>query len=679
MPALDPPDDSPPRPLDPLGTERPSAFDGEEFLSPTLPHDSSPTAASGRRAPRADSVAASGRDGRPGDDLFLLPGGATVGDFLIETTLGRGAFGVVYRARQLSLHRTVALKVVRLSGGETAADGAEGRSLAQLFHPGIVQVYSETIDRQSGVRLLAMQYVRGTTLEDLIRTVGPTPGGFAFVDYLERLHPSDGGGDFGRVRDELRRSDPADLVCRIGEQLADALQHAHDRGVLHRDVKPANVLVDRSGRPLLADFNLAMSVGAAGPVTSVIGGTLTYMSPEHIEAFAASQDARVATVDERSDLYSLAVVLWQLLTGRLPFPVATRRVRREELPRVLRRLIDERKTRRPEAEGAPLLTDVLRRALAPDPQDRPASAGEFRDHLAGVREARLTLRVSPPGVLVAPARRRPIVWFAAAAIIPQVFGSLLQITYNSSRVVGSLSAAEQAAFPKIVLAYNLLVYPLCVGWIARKAVLALGPFTHRNVGDAAAGEPAATAEAVDRSRRRALRLPRQAAIIACVGWFPGTVVFPLALSTVDGVVGGEVWFHFAVSFLLAGSLAATYGGFLAYGVVLRAIYPAYWTDRRHYHRRCGEELAGLPDRLRRLNWLTAVVPLTGAAVLVLAEDRGASGDGRDETYRFLVVSLIVLGAVGATVVGHLTRRVIEQVYACRGTLDDGAASIGPCR
>ena len=604
-------------------------------------------------------------------DLFELPKGATLDDFVVEATLGRGAFGVVYRAHQVSLGRVVALKIVKDEGRCT--DG-EGRSLAQLFHPNIVQVYSEVLDRGQGVRLLAMQYVGGTTLADVIRTLGGVPDGRALIDHLDSLDLPAAAFDpeGAAARSKLLAADCEDVVCRIGEQLASALHHAHKRGVLHRDIKPANVLIDRYGRPLLADFNLATSGHGHEGDSEVVGGTLSYMAPEHLRAFLLGRSrsrgggkADVPTpeaVDERSDVFSLAVLLWQLRTGSLPFPMPAKKVKPSELDEAVVRLIEDREHFRPDFhEDGPILT-VLRDAVSPRPEDRPLSAEELRQHLAGVRQYRRTLRVAPPDPFLRVSDARPLAWMVMAGVLPQVLGSVLQIVYNDTRIIGGLSEEQRSAFVTLVWAYNLIVYPVCLLWIARKAWQVMRPFGRLRDGD----ETLSDAEVSD-ARKRSLKLPFQAAKAALAGWLPGVVFFPLGLSLLTGPVGADAWFHFAVSFLLAGSVAATYSNVAVTGVVLRAMYPRFWLDRRNFHRRASRELARLPDRLRRLSMLASAVPLLGAVVLVLNE-----GDTADAAYRYLAATLILWGAFGATFVGHVTRRYIEMVYACRGTLDDSS-------
>jgi tRNA A-37 threonylcarbamoyl transferase component Bud32/type II secretory pathway pseudopilin PulG len=197
--------------------------------------------------------------------------------------LGRGGMGAVYKARQKNLDRVVALKVIppEAARDPTFAErfAREARALARLNHPNIVTVYD--FGQTGEIYYLLMEYVDGVNLRH--------------AQQASRLAPSE--------------------ALAIVPQICDALQYAHDQGVVHRDIKPENVLLDRSGRVKIADFGLAKLLGK-GPDnftltrTQQVMGTPRYMAPEQIE--------RPTSVDHRADIYSLGVVLYEMLTGELP-------------------------------------------------------------------------------------------------------------------------------------------------------------------------------------------------------------------------------------------------------------------------------------------------------------------------------------------------------------------------
>ena len=197
--------------------------------------------------------------------------------------LGQGGMGAVYKARQIGLDRLVALKILPPEVGRDAAFAErfarEARALARLNHPGIVGVYD--FGQADGLYYFVMEYVDGANVRRLIQSGGLTP--------KEAL--------------------------AIVPQICDALQFAHDEGVVHRDIKPENLLVDKKGRLKIADFGLAKLLGLAAEEfnlthTQQVMGTPHYMAPEQIE--------KPLTVDHRTDIYALGVVFYEMLTGELP-------------------------------------------------------------------------------------------------------------------------------------------------------------------------------------------------------------------------------------------------------------------------------------------------------------------------------------------------------------------------
>jgi serine/threonine protein kinase len=275
-------------------------------------------------------------------------------EYLIENEIGRGGMAVVYRATDLRLHRTVAVKVlppdVAFNSDVRVRFIREAQTAAQLSHPNIVPIYSVGEKDNGSVVYFVMSYVDGESLGARLKREGAWP---------------------------------IDHTVRVLRDVADALAYAHARGVVHRDIKPDNILIERaSGRPMVTDFGIARA--AAGDsrltVTGVAVGTPAYMSPE--------QALGERELDGRSDLYSLAVVGYHMLAGETPFKATN-------TPAMLVKHVSERprpvRERRPEVPA--YLAVAIDRALAKRPEDRWADAAEFRDALDA---ARASSRYRPP-------------------------------------------------------------------------------------------------------------------------------------------------------------------------------------------------------------------------------------------------------------------------------------------
>ncbi|MFO0985458.1 MAG: serine/threonine-protein kinase [Planctomycetota bacterium] len=238
-----------------------------------------------------------------------------LGDFRLLKRLGGGGMGVVYLAEQVSLRRQVALKVVRPEllyfAGARERFRREVEAISRLQHENVVPVYS--VGEELGIPYFAMQLLEGATLAQIIDALARLrPQALSGKDVWQVLLRKSGKQpQAGEPPPELFRAGWVEFCCECAHAVALALAHAHDKGVLHRDLKPSNILVTESGRVLLFDFGLAASEGTSKLTrTGAVLGSVPYMSPEQ---------CRGSEVDERSDVYSLGVTLYELLTLRSPF------------------------------------------------------------------------------------------------------------------------------------------------------------------------------------------------------------------------------------------------------------------------------------------------------------------------------------------------------------------------
>jgi eukaryotic-like serine/threonine-protein kinase len=294
--------------------------------------------------------------------------GETLGEFVLLAELGRGARGRCFLAAQQSLsHRQVVLKV-------TPDDLVEHLSLARLQHTHIMPLYSEHEFPVQTLRALCMPYLGGETLARILTELNGVPvgrrTGQSLLDVLDRPQqprPWPQSGD-SPARRFVGESTYVRAVCWIGACLADALQYAHERGLVHMDVKPSNVLLTADSQPMLLDFHLARSSIPTGelPVDGV-GGTPGYMSPEQQLMVTAinSGKAIAAGVDARSDLYSLGRVLAEMF-GAQPGRAAS---------------ADPASWWRGVPEVSTGLADVIGKCLATDPDDRYPTAAALADDL----------------------------------------------------------------------------------------------------------------------------------------------------------------------------------------------------------------------------------------------------------------------------------------------------------
>lgn len=402
--------------------------------------------------------------------------GRRLGDFEIVREIGHGGMGIVYEARQVSLNRQVALKVLSAGLGLTpkAVDRfrREAEAAAKLHHTNIVPVYAT--GEEGHTHFYAMELIEGPSLDRVLKQLRSREGGqltkessscnapppsdrlVATGSYVEPKrsvdqsaeHPIETGAEGQSATAGLSSSSLSsdshyfDTVAKMIAEVADALEHAHRNGVIHRDMKPSNLLLSPDGRLSINDFGLARMLEQPGMTMSgEFVGTPAYMSPEQITAGRTP-------LDHRTDIYSLGATLYELLTLRPPFTGE----RRDE---ILAQIIH--KEPKPPAKlnkKVPLdLETICLKALDKDPDRRYQTAGEMAEDLRRYvnRFAILARRAGPIVRLVKWIRRRP----ALAAALACAFAALLVagLTMYQARVAEQrhLAAQRQQALERAML------------------------------------------------------------------------------------------------------------------------------------------------------------------------------------------------------------------------------------
>jgi serine/threonine protein kinase len=286
----------------------------------------------------------------PTDELRERLTRALAGRYEITKLLGRGGMAVVFLAQDLTLERQVAIKVlppdVTQDGKLITRFQQEAKTAAKLDHPNIIPIYR--VESEAGLNYFVMKYVTGHSLEQMLDQ-GPLP---------------------------------VDLARRVLREAAMALGHAHKRGIVHRDVKPANIMLETDGRVVLTDFGIskALEGGSALTGTGAIIGTPHYMAPEQ---------AKGLEVDGRADQYSLAVVGHQILTGKQPFDGPSHSILYKHVFEPPPRIFEAR----PDAPAD--LCAALDRALSKEPEKRFASMEEFASAVSGERRGPHTVISAP--------------------------------------------------------------------------------------------------------------------------------------------------------------------------------------------------------------------------------------------------------------------------------------------
>jgi serine/threonine protein kinase/tetratricopeptide (TPR) repeat protein len=356
--------------------------------------------------------------------LALRPAGTgseCLGDFRIIREVGRGGMAVVYEAEQVSLGRPVALKVLPLAATLDTKHlqrfHNEARAAAGLHHGNIVPVYF--VGSERGIHFYAMQFIDGQTLADLLAQLRRPPGRPPAAAGEAPVPPAatearEAGAETPRAaalstERAGRGQEYYRTVARWGVEAAEALDYAHQVGVVHRDIKPANLLLDPAGRLWVTDFGLARIQSEASlTATGDLVGTLRYMSPEQALA-------RRVPIDHRTDIYSLGATLYELLTLQPAFPGSDR----QELLRQIT-FDDPCRPRRLNHQVPADLEVIVLKALEKSPADRYATAQELADDLRHWLDDR-PIRARRPALRTRlrrwGRRHRPLVAAVAAALL----------------------------------------------------------------------------------------------------------------------------------------------------------------------------------------------------------------------------------------------------------------------
>lgn len=357
-----------------------------------------------------------------------------LGDYRLLREIGRGGMGVVYEAVQISLDRRVALKVLPLAGlldpKQIARFQREARAAAQLNHPHIVPIFSVGCER--GVHYYAMQFIEGQPLDLAIRELRE-----------DRANADRSHGPGRTTRNLLSTVGEAGeksyfrTVARLGIEAAEALHHAHEFGIIHRDVKPSNLLLDQSGKLWVTDFGLARFLADADrTATGEVLGTLRYMSPEQAAG-------KLALVDQRTDVYSLGITLYELLTLETPFGEGDRQ---ELLQKIATEELPSPRHARPCIPAD--LETIVNKAISKSREHRYATAQELADDLKRFLEGRPTLArrrtvADRAGKWVQ--RHRRAVWAAAGmavVLLIAVAVAAVLILREHQKTVAALEQAE---------------------------------------------------------------------------------------------------------------------------------------------------------------------------------------------------------------------------------------------
>ncbi len=494
--------------------------------------------------------------------------------------------------------------------------GREPQTLARLDHPQIVRVYDQRTDDARGVHVLYMEYLPAGTLLGVLEQLS----GLAASEWNGKTYLS----AIDAVLDERGVHPPADskhrtklesvawwqVVCLLGASLADALEYAHQNGVLHRDIKPANILLTDTGAPKLADFNVSSCTKVTGAAPAAFfGGSLAYMSPEQLEAFNPKDPRSPEDLDARTDIYSLAIVLWEMLTGSRPFTTSQTTVGPSNVLDAFtaqrRRGLESADVSRLPADCPRGLRQTLEKCLHPDREQRFGSARELADRM------RLCLHPATERLLTKTHGLSryvcgfPVLTMLTSLLIPNALAAWFNYVYNYESIIRPMNA--HAAFRVVQLLINGIAFP-----VAFVIAMMLVWRTAMQVRGRLWSEP--QERAPTDIRRSALRLGNRFAWLGIIEWTMAGAAYPVALWWLGAPMTGVVAAHFFGSLLLCGLIGATYPFFGSTAVVVGCWYPRLLRPESVP----AEDLESL-TRLESLSWryliMAGMIPLLALVVL----------------------------------------------------------------
>ncbi|TWU51624.1 serine/threonine protein kinase [Rubripirellula reticaptiva] len=573
--------------------------------------------------------------------------GDQIDDFLILQKLGRGAFAHVYLAQQISMRRLVALKVSRGKGGES-------QSLAQFDHPNIVRVFDQRLIENSSLHLLYMQFVPGGTLADVVQMFRSCRaqdneckiGGAILLRSVDEqlLEAAQVVPDQSSTREWIADSQWPQVVAWVGFHLCRALHEAHSQNILHRDVKPANVLLSAEGIPKLADFNVSFSDSAeqAGQAAS-LGGSLGYMSPEHVLAIIDNDAGAQDKIREPADLYSLAVLLWELWQGQRPFPTAAaatswKQAAADQLAARHRPIVMPDCQHQNSDAAERVLAKTLCRALSVEPSDRFANGAEMAGRLRLSLYPQAATLFDPPESSWRAWLSHQSPWMMACAVllIPHAFAGGLNYQYNMNEVMQTDQL--KSALQSISWIVNLTYFPLATVF----AVLHTRSMVR-------AVENARQNQRVDsRDLGNMLELGQRAALIGGSMWISSGILFPLIFHSMSPDFHWMASMQLFLSSLICGGIAMAYPYF---GMAWLATFVFYPLCLRNTMQDADFDAraARMTNRGEVYTLIAAILPLVGGVLMMSSPSLS----------RWFMLTAVVAGMLGLVVATSIQQRVVK--------------------